>query len=139
MSQVQFKRTTDIEGYSSTKITFTFVPLQLGPIYQDFTVFFENQDYCQSIPIVLKGECVDVPIYVEKPEYNLNILVYEQFYREKIILYNRSAQPMKIQLFYPKSFKPYLEFNPTLGYIQGRGVFEIWSKFKPDRTILTSC
>ena len=76
---------------------------------------------------------------MDKPEYNLNILVYEQFYREKIVLFNRSTQPMKIQLFYPKSFKPYLEFNPTLGYIQGRGVFEIWSKFKPDRTILTSC
>jgi len=46
---------------------------------------------------------------------------------------------MKVQLFYPKSFKPYLEFNPTLGYIQGRGLFEIWFKFKPDRSILTSC
>jgi len=24
---------------------------------------------------------------------------------------------MKIQLYFPKSFKPYLEFNPTLGYV----------------------
>lgn len=46
---------------------------------------------------------------------------------------------MKIQLFYPKSFKPYLEFNPTLGYIQGKGFFEIWFKFRPDRSILTNC
>lgn len=46
---------------------------------------------------------------------------------------------MKIQLYFPKSFKPYLEFNPTLGYVQGRGKFEIWFKFRPDRTILTSC
>jgi len=35
---------------------------------------------------VVKGRCVDVPIYVEKPEYNMNVLVYEQFYREKIVL-----------------------------------------------------
>lgn len=46
---------------------------------------------------------------------------------------------MKIQLFFPKNFRQYLEFNPTLGYIQGRGTFEIWLKFKPDRTILTNC
>jgi len=46
---------------------------------------------------------------------------------------------MKIQLFFPKDFKPYLEFNPTLGYIQGMSSFEIWLKFRPDRSILTTC
>lgn len=46
---------------------------------------------------------------------------------------------MKIQLFFPKDFKPYLEFNPTLGYIQGNSSFAIWLKFKPDRSILTTC
>ena len=46
---------------------------------------------------------------------------------------------MKIQLFFPKDFKPYLEFNPTLGYIQGASHFEIWLKFRPDRSILTAC
>ena len=46
---------------------------------------------------------------------------------------------MKLQLFFPRSFKQYLEFNPTLGYIQGKGTFEIWFKFRPDRTILTNC
>jgi hypothetical protein len=46
---------------------------------------------------------------------------------------------MKIQLFFPKDFKPYLEFNPTLGYIQGNSLFEIWLKFRPDRSILQTC
>ena len=46
---------------------------------------------------------------------------------------------MKIQLFFPKDFKPYLEFNPTLGYIQGNSSFEIWLKFRPDRSILQAC
>jgi len=46
---------------------------------------------------------------------------------------------MKIQLFFPKDFKPYLEFNPTLGYIQGNSHFEIWLKFRPDRSILQTC
>lgn len=46
---------------------------------------------------------------------------------------------MKLQLFSPKDFKPYMEFNPTLGYIQGDGSFEIWLKLKPDRSILANC
>jgi len=80
---------------------------------------------------------VDVPIYVEKLTYNLHILVYEKTYREKIVLFNRSPHTMKLQLYFPKELKNYIEFNPTLGYIQGREKFEIWMKFKPDRTILT--
>jgi hypothetical protein len=100
----------------------------------------ENQDYTQPIPIRIKGRCVNVPIYVEKEEYNLNVLVYDQFYREKIVLHNRSANPMKIQLFPPKKdFKQYIEFNPTLGYIQGHSSFEIWAKLRPDRSILQNC
>lgn len=35
--------------------------------------------------------------------------------------------------------KQYLEFNPTLGYIQGNSSFEVWLKFRPDRTILNTC
>lgn len=77
LAQVQFKRTVEIDGYSELKFSFTFVPYKLTSIYQEFTLFFENQDYCDPIPIKLQGQCVDVPIYVEHLEYNLNILIYE--------------------------------------------------------------
>lgn len=121
------------------KIQFTFVPVKLTEISQTLTLFFENQDYTKPIVIKVQGKCVDVPIYVEQEEYNMNVLVYDQFYREKIVLFNRGQNAMKIQLFYPRDFKPYLEFNPTLGFIQGDGKFEIWAKLKPDRSILQSC
>jgi hypothetical protein len=39
---------------------------------------------------------VDVPIYVAQEEYNMQVLVYDQFYREKIVLHNRGANAMKI-------------------------------------------
>ena len=91
--------------------------MKLTTVSQHFTLFFENQDYTKPIPITVRGTCVDVPIYVENEEYNLNVLVYEQTYREKIVLHNRGANAMKIQLFFPKDFKPYIEFNPTLGFI----------------------
>jgi len=68
----------------------------LSSISESFTIFFENQDYTEPIPITIFGQCIDVPIYVEKLEYNMNILAYEQFYREKVVLFNRSSAPMKI-------------------------------------------
>jgi len=115
------------------------VPFKLTTAEQLFTLFFDNQDYCDPIPFSVHGQCVDVPIFVESPEYNLNVLVYDQFYRQRVVLHNRSSNSMKIQLTFPKDFKPYLEFNPTLGYIQGNSSFEIWLKFRPDRTILNAC
>ena len=64
LTQVQFKRSNDIEGYNSTRISFTFVPYKLGSVRQSFTLFLDNQDYCEPIPLEIFGECVDVPIFV---------------------------------------------------------------------------
>ena len=51
--------------------------MKLTEVSQRFTLFLENQDFTKPIPITVNGTCVDVPIYVEKVEYNLNVLVYE--------------------------------------------------------------
>jgi len=42
IAQVSFKRTTQIEGYSQTRIQFTYIPYKLSDIEQNFTLFFEN-------------------------------------------------------------------------------------------------
>jgi hypothetical protein len=42
LAQVSFKRTTEIGGYSSTRIQFTFIPYKLTNIEQQFTLFLEN-------------------------------------------------------------------------------------------------
>jgi hypothetical protein len=127
---------TQVEGYSVKNVAFTFVPMKTGPIFQEATIFFDNQEFTEPIKIVIKGECVNVPVYVDKLVYDLNILVYDKTFREKIIIHNRGTNTMKIQLYFPSDLKNYIEFNPTLGYIQGNDKFDIWMKFKPDRTIL---
>ena len=33
LAQVSFKRTTEINGYSSTKIQFTFIPMKLNDVF----------------------------------------------------------------------------------------------------------
>jgi hypothetical protein len=42
LAQVNFKRTTVIDGYSETKIELTFTPFKQTNISQDFTLFLEN-------------------------------------------------------------------------------------------------
>lgn len=84
------------------------------------------------ITLRLRATGTDVPIYSELSVYNFNVCVIDHSYREKIILHNRSTGPMKIQLTCPKDIKQHIEFNPTLGYIQGSSTFDIWVKFRPD-------
>jgi len=139
ISQLKFHRTAEIGGYSSFSLPFTFIPTHVGDHQEDFMVIFDNEQFTPPIKITLIARCVDVPIYVEKLVYDFEICSYEHTYREKMILFNRSMHPMKIQMYYPKELKPYIEFNPTLGYIQGHNRFEIWSKFRPDRSILNAC
>jgi hypothetical protein len=88
----------------------------------------------QPIRLVLKATGTDVPIYSEKPVYDFNICPLDHTYREKIVLHNRSGIAMKLQLTSPKDIKNHVEFNPTLGYIQGNSSFDIWVKFHPDST-----
>ncbi len=52
--------------------------------------------FTDPIKIVIKGECVDVPIFVEKLTYDMNIVIYEKIFREKIILHNRGPNTMKL-------------------------------------------
>lgn len=59
---------------------FTFTPFKLGYIFQEATLYFDNQMFTDPIKIVIKGECVDVPIYVEKLTYDLNIVIYEKIF-----------------------------------------------------------
>ena len=134
--QADFSRVNQIGGYTHKMLSFTFKPFKQGPIFQEATIFLDNDRFTEPINLAIKGECVDVPVYVEKLEYDLNILVYEKTFREKIVLHNRGGNTMKMQLYFPNDLKPYMEFNPTLGYIQGLDKFEIWMKFRPDRTIL---
>jgi hypothetical protein len=77
VATVSFKRTTEIDGYSNTKIQFTFVPLKLGSIEQRLTLFFDNQDYTKPIALRVWGQCVDVPIFVEQEEYNMHVMAYD--------------------------------------------------------------
>ncbi len=86
-----------------------------------------------------RGECVEVPIHVEKGVYDFEICLMKHCYREKLIFFNRSQNAMKIQIVPPKETKSFFEFNPILGYIQGNSKFEIWVKLNAEKEIWNMC
>ena len=139
LSQLKFQKVTKIQGYSILELPFTFIPNEKGEFNLSLLVYFENFMYSPPIEILLKGECVDVPIYVERPIYDFEICFLNHVYREKLIFFNRSPNPMKIQIIPPKETRNFFEFNPILGYIQGNSSFEIWVKLSTEKDILNYC
>lgn len=135
-AMLKFQRNGNVQGYSSTTLTFQYNPTKIGEFDEEMLVTFDNPMVNQQ-RLKIKAKCLNVPIYVENGTYDFNVCVIGHIYREKIVLKNRSSQPMKIQLTYPKDTKEHLEFNPTLGFIQGNDQFEIWCKFMPDNSIYT--
>lgn len=137
--QLKFPRICKIQGYSTLDIPFTYIPNEIGNLNLSLLTYFENFMYSPPIEINLKGECVDVPIYVERPVYDFQICFLNHIYREKLIFFNRSPNAMKIQIIPPHETKNFFEFNPILGYIQGNSTFEIWVKLNTDKDILNYC
>lgn len=118
MSQLKFQKTATIGSYCSLVIPIEFTPSEVGPLDFEMVVYFENYLHSPPIHIKLQGECIEVPIYVEKPLYDFEICLPNHIYREKIIFFNRGKTAMKVQIEAPKETKKYFEFNPSLGYIQ---------------------
>jgi len=118
MSQVKFQKTAIIGGYSSLTIAVEYTPSEVGPINFDMVAYFENYLHSPPINMKIQGECVEVPIYVEKPLYDFEIVLPNHIYRERIVFYNRGKTAMKVQMEVPRESKRFFEFNPSLGYIQ---------------------
>ena len=126
MEQVKFQKTAIIGGYSSITIAFEYTPSEIAPLDFEMMAYFENYLHSPPIPIRLQGECVEVPIYVEKPLYDFEICLPHHIYRERVIFFNRAKTAMKVQIEAPRESKRFFEFNPSLGYIQvNREIFFI--------------
>lgn len=78
----------------------------------------EYKKTVEYIPLLIKFTVVDLPVYSEKKTYNLDYLIEDNIFREKLVLYNTSNIPYKVQIYNPKDINEFIELNPNLGYIQ---------------------
>ena len=131
LAMLDFPRSSQIGSYSGQTLSFKFSPTQIGEFRETLQVVYQNSDI-PRLNLKITGQCIDVPICVERDLYDFQVCVLNHTYRERIVLRNRSLLPMKIQLTFPKDAKDHLEFNPTLGFIQAKSEFEVWVKFKPN-------
>lgn len=99
----------------------------------------ENFLHSPPIQVKIQGNCVDLPIYVEKELYDLDICLMNQMYREKLVFHNRGGKPMKIQMILPPEVTKFISLNPSFGYIEPYKEYNIWLKLELTPQFLTMC
>lgn len=56
----------------------------------------ENFVNSPAMHLTIRGECVDVPIQIEKPIYDFKTILINKIYREKLVFHNKSQNTMKV-------------------------------------------
>eukprot|EP00928_Gymnodinium_smaydae_P071664 TRINITY_DN5519_c0_g1_i1.p1 TRINITY_DN5519_c0_g1~~TRINITY_DN5519_c0_g1_i1.p1 ORF type:complete len:1585 (+),score=286.70 TRINITY_DN5519_c0_g1_i1:58-4755(+) len=128
-------------AHATTKVKFIFKPTRLGDFNAVLRLKIDNHaigdaSYVKEMFVNIKGSCTDVPIWVEKPEYNLKICLFNHIFRENIMLHNRQSTAMKVVVESPKLIEGELQLTPTLAFIQGQSEQAIQVKFCPKEDFL---
>lgn len=132
MSIVELKLNQEIAEYSTKKIPFTLFANYLGEYEQHVRMIIRYKGKTDQINLIIKFTISDIPLFPDKQIFDLNYLINNEIFREKLIFTNISNISYKIQITFPKELERFLEVNPNLGYIQANSDFEVWLKFKPD-------
>mmetsp|Transcript_81700 Transcript_81700/g.210345 ORF Transcript_81700/g.210345 Transcript_81700/m.210345 type:complete len:1701 (+) Transcript_81700:95-5197(+) len=128
-------------AHGMTKISFTFVPVATGSFSTTWKLHIDNSGdgdarYVEEKKVLVRGSCLDVPIWVEKEEYDLKTCIFGHNFREIIVVHNRRSVPMKIEVDRPKSIEGQLQINPTVAFVQGNHQQAIQIKFSPKSDFL---
>ena len=135
LKQMKFALYGQFNGYSKKNVPFILKARFIGEFNLNCFLKIEYKDKIEYKEFKIKFNIVDLPIYSEKKIYDLNYIILNHIFREKIVLINKSPIPYKLQVFYHKDLNDYIELNPSLGYIQANSSFEIWLKLKVDNTL----
>jgi hypothetical protein len=79
--------------------------------------------------LIAKGTGVDVPIWIENPNIDLKICMYDRLYQDVIQVHNRSNAALRITFELPNEIKNHMEILPKTAFIQAKAEFQGQLKF----------
>ncbi len=79
--------------------------------------------------VTAKGTGVDVPIWIENPNIDLKICMFDRLYQDVILVHNRSNAALRITFEVPNDIKNHMEILPKTAFIQAKSEFQGQLKF----------
>uniref|UniRef100_A0A4X2MBJ8 Cilia and flagella associated protein 74 n=1 Tax=Vombatus ursinus TaxID=29139 RepID=A0A4X2MBJ8_VOMUR len=122
--------TNEIGPFSSVKIPIIFTPMIPGSSEAKFQLTFKNPD-CQPLCFTAIGLAIIVPVWVPKPNVDLNICMYDRLYQDAVIIETRSKAALRLKFEVCEKLRKHMELLPETGYIQAQSSYSVQLKFLP--------
>ena len=135
LKQIVYPTKGKFDGYSDKTLPIILKARFIGTYSLTVFLKIEYKNQTEYKQFSISFSVVDLPIYSEKKTYELNHIIYDTIIREKIILVNNTPSSYKLQIYFHKDLKDYIDLNPNLGYIQANSTFEVWLKLKVDKNV----
>ena len=126
-----------VRGYSTTTVMVRFAPRLAGDAACLYKMSFGGVAPDEEVSV--HGMGVEVPIYLSRELIDMQCCAYDGLYRENVVLNNRSKVSHKVQLRVPPALQGFLEFVPSMGYVQARSAFTVSMKLRTGEELLTTC
>ena len=126
-----------VKGYDTTTVMVRFAPRRAGDAASLYRLSFGADAPDEELSV--HGLGVEVPIYLEKDVIDLQCCAFEALYRENVVIHNRAKVALKVELKVPAGLRGYLEFIPSMGYVQGRSSFTASLKLRAAEELLDKC
>lgn len=137
LQQLGFQRKGEIQGNTEKTISFEMAPTEIGAFRLKLLLVLKNCLHSPALVVDVEGECVEVPVRVERLRYDFEICLLGHIYRERVRFYNKSESPVSFKMGQLGETKKYFEFNPVIGYIQKESAIDIWVKFTAEKDLLS--
>ena len=126
-----------LAGYSTTTVNMRFAPRRAGDAACLYRIAFANLSPDEEVSV--HGLGVQVPIFLEREVLDLQCCAFDGLYRENLVCSNRSKVSRKVQLRVPRELDGFLEFVPSMGYVQAKSSFTAGLKQLAAEELLEAC
>ncbi len=86
--------------------------------------------------VCVRATASDVAVITTTPVIQFQLCVTDRLYRSVCVLQNRGPTALKCQVLAPAKWSQWIEFTPSVGYLQKQSTMEVQIKFTPDLQLL---
>ncbi|CAF1061820.1 unnamed protein product, partial [Didymodactylos carnosus] len=131
---VKIPETGIIAAHASIQIEIEFSSPVAGKFEENYTIVFDDKD-SPELRFVLHGQSLDVPVWIENPNIDFKICMFDRLYQEGLVLRNRSNAALRVTIDLPSQLEKHIEIVPKTAYIQAKSSFSLQIKLMARQTL----
>jgi hypothetical protein len=135
-----------VEGYSSTQLAFTFLPLHTGIFETRFTLIYDQvQDNDAGDDAVAKEQVITIRgvgkqscIYMDISQVDFGCVYHNKIYRKPFEIKNRGSVSVRVDVRGDAAIRDLVEIAPAMMLVQAGGSLSCSIKLAPTASNLAS-